>query len=171
MIKVFSVSTLILFILAMVETAILSNFSFLPAVPDLVLLASIYIAMMNGKTAGVLVGFVSGLILDFVTGCPFGYNCLLRTIICYFAGFFNKNLNFKGIFIPFLIGLCGTFAKVFVTWIISLFYQNTVVAYSIVSVSFFAELLLNSLLAPVVFKITGCFDKHIVVDNITGGDF
>lgn len=169
MIKVFSVSTLILFILAMVETTILSNFSFLPAVPDLVLLASIYIAMMNGKAAGVIIGFVSGLILDFITGCPFGYNCLLRTIICYFAGFFNKNLNFKGIFIPFLIGLCGTFAKVFVTWLISLFYPNTVITYSMISVSFFTELLLNSILAPVIFKIVGCFDKHIAATSI-GGD-
>ena len=170
MIKVFSVSTLILFILAMVETAILSNFSFLPAVPDLVLLASIYIVMMNGKTAGVIIGFTSGLVLDFITGCPFGYNCLLRTIICYFAGFFNKNLNFRGIFIPFLIGLCGTFAKVFITWLISLFYPNTVVTYSMISVSFFTELLLNSLLAPVIFKIIGCFDKHIAM-NVSGGDF
>lgn len=169
MIKVFSVSTLILFILAMVETTILSNFSFLPAVPDLVLLASIYIAMMNGKAAGVIIGFVSGLILDFITGCPFGYNCLLRTIICYFAGFFNKNLNFKGIFIPFLIGLCGTFGKVFVTWLISLFYPNTVITYSMISVSFFTELLLNSILAPVIFKIVGCFDKHIAATSI-GGD-
>lgn len=170
MIKVFSVSTLILFILAMFETAILSNFSFLPAVPDLVLLASIYIVMMNGKTAGVIIGFTSGLILDFITGCPFGYNCLLRTIICYFAGFFNKNLNFRGIFIPFLIGLCGTFAKVFITWLISLFYPNTVVTYSMISISFFTELLLNSLLAPVIFKIVGCFDKHIAI-NVSGGDF
>ncbi len=169
MIKVFSVSTLILFILAMVETTILSNFSFLLAVPDLVLLASIYIAMMNGKAAGVIIGFISGMLLDFITGCPFGYNCLLRTIICYFAGFFNKNLNFKGIFIPFLIGLCGTFAKVFVTWLISLFYQNTVITYSMISVSFFTELLLNSILAPVIFKIIGCFDKHIAADSI-GGD-
>lgn len=170
MIKVFSVSTLILFILAMVETAILSNISFLPAVPDLVLLVSIYIAMMNGKTAGVVLGFISGLILDFITGCPFGYNCLLRTIICYFAGFFNRNLNFRGIFIPFLIGLCGTFAKVFITWLISLFYPNTVLTYSMISVSFFTELLLNSILAPVIFKIVGCFDKHIVA-NLSGGDF
>ena len=170
MIKVFSVSTLILFILAMVETAILSNFSFLPAVPDLVLLASIYIVMMNGKTAGVIIGFTSGLILDFITGCPFGYNCLLRTIICYFAGFFNKNLNFRGIFIPFLIGLCGTFAKVFITWLISLFYPNTVVTYSMISISFFTELLLISFLAPVIFKIVGCFDKHIAMD-VSGGDF
>ena len=169
MIKVFSVSTLILFILAMVETTILSNFSFLLAVPDLVILASIYIAMMNGKAAGVIIGFISGMLLDFITGCPFGYNCLLRTIICYFAGFFNKNLNFKGIFIPFLIGLCGTFAKVFVTWLISLFYQNTVITYSMISVSFFTELLLNSILAPVIFKIIGCFDKHIAADSI-GGD-
>ena len=160
MVKVFSVSTLILLIFAMVETAILSNLSFLPAVPDLVLLASLYIVMMNGKTAGVILGFVSGLILDFITGCPFGYNCLLRTLICYFAGFF----------IPFLIGLCGTFAKVFITWLISLFYPNTVVTYSMISVSFFTELLLNSVLAPMIFKITSCFNRYIALD-ITRGDF
>lgn len=170
MVKVFSVSTLILLIFAMVETAILSNLSFLPAVPDLVLLASLYIVMMNGKTAGVILGFVSGLILDFITGCPFGYNCLLRTLICYFAGFFNKNLNLVGFFIPFLIGLCGTFAKVFITWLISLFYPNTVVTYSMISVSFFTELLLNSVLAPMIFKITSCFNRYIALD-ITRGDF
>lgn len=170
MVKVFSVSTLILLIFAMVETAILSNLSFLPAVPDLVLLASLYIVMMNGKTAGVILGFVSGLILDFITGCPFGYNCLLRTLICYFAGFFNKNLNLPGFFIPFLIGLCGTFAKVFITWLISLFYPNTVVTYSMISVSFFTELLLNSVLAPMIFKITSCFNRYIALD-ITRGDF
>lgn len=170
MVKVFSVSTLILLIFAMVETAILSNLSFLPAVPDLVLLASLYIVMMNGKTAGVILGFVSGLILDFITGCPFGYNCLLRTLICYFAGFFYKNLNLSGFFIPFLIGLCGTFAKVFITWLISLFYPNTVVTYSMISVSFFTELLLNSVLAPMIFKITSCFNRYIALD-ITRGDF
>ncbi len=170
MVKVFSVSTLILLIFAMVETAILSNLSFLPAVPDLVLLASLYIVMMNGKTAGVILGFVSGLILDFITGCPFGYNCLLRTLICYFAGFFNKNLNLAVFFIPFLIGLCGTFAKVFITWLISLFYPNTVVTYSMISVSFFTELLLNSVLAPMIFKITSCFNRYIALD-ITRGDF
>lgn len=170
MVKVFSVSTLILLIFAMVETAILSNLSFLPAVPDLVLLASLYIVIMNGKTAGVILGFVSGLILDFITGCPFGYNCLLRTLICYFAGFFNKNLNLSVFFIPFLIGLCGTFAKVFITWLISLFYPNTVVTYSMISVSFFTELLLNSVLAPMIFKITSCFNRYIALD-ITRGDF
>ena len=170
MVKVFSVSTLILLIFAMVETAILSNLSFLPAVPDLVLLASLYIVMMNGKTAGVILGFVSGLILDFITGCPFGYNCLLRTLICYFAGFFNKNLNLSGFFITFLIGLCGTFAKVFITWLISLFYPNTVVTYSMISVSFFTELLLNSVLAPMIFKIISCFNRYIALD-ITRGDF
>ena len=170
MVKVFSVSTLILLIFAMVEAAILSNLSFLPAVPDLVLLASLYIVMMNGKTAGVILGFVSGLILDFITGCPFGYNCLLRTLICYFAGFFNKNLNLAVFFIPFLIGLCGTFAKVFITWLISLFYPNTVVTYSMISVSFFTELLLNSVLAPMIFKITSCFNRYIALD-ITRGDF
>ncbi len=162
MIRSFLVSTLIFILLAVFEAAILSNFSFLPAVPDLVLLASIYIAILNGKMSGVVSGFISGLILDFITGCPFGLNCLLRTVICYFAGFFNNNLNFKGFLIPFVIGMIATFMKVLVIWIISLFFPNTVITYSIISVSFFTELILNSILAPVIFKFAGCFDKHIL---------
>jgi hypothetical protein len=39
-----------------------------------------------------------------------------------------------------------------------------------ISISFFTELLLNSFLAPVIFKIVGCFDKHIAMD-VSGGDF
>ena len=169
MLKVFSVSTLILFCLAMIETTILSNISFLPAVPDLVLLAAIYIAMTNGKTVGLIVGFISGLILDWITGSPFGYNCLLRTIICYCAGFFNGTLNFKGIFIPFLIGLGSTFLKVFVTWLMSLFYPNIVLNYSIISMSFFVELLLNSILGPLMFKLVSCFDRQLKLNR--SGDF
>lgn len=169
MLKTFSFSTLIIICLAMIETMILSNLMFLPAVPDLVLIAAIYIAMLNGKTAGVIVGFISGLILDWMTGAPFGYNCLLRTIICYIAGFFYGNLNFKGIFISILIGLVATFLKVFITWLMTLFYPNTVLNYSLVSMSFFIELLLNSILSPILFKILSCFDKHITLPH--SGEF
>lgn len=167
MIKCFSVSSLILLCLALIETTILSNFTFLPAVPDLVLMAGIFVAMINGRGVGVIVGFISGFILDFITGCPFGYNCLLRTLICYCAGFFAGSINLNGIVFPLVIGMIGTFLKVFLTWIISFFYPNTVINYTVISMSFLVELVLNSLLCPVIFKLVGCFEKQISC----GGDF
>lgn len=168
MTKNISVSALIIICLAMIEAAILSNISLLPAVPDLVLIASIYIAMLNGKSSGVITGFISGLILDWMTGAPFGYNCLLRTVICYCAGFFHGTLNFKGFFIPLLIGLCSTFAKVFVTWLMTLFYPATVMSYTLLSMSFFTELLLNAFLCPLVFKILSSFDRQL---GFNSGEF
>lgn len=165
MLKMMSFSTLIIICLAMIETTILSNIMFLPAIPDMVLLAAVYVAMMNGRSFGVVIGFISGLILDWMTGSPFGYNCLLRTIICYGAGFFCGTLNFKGFFIPVLIGLGATFLKVFITWLMTLFYPNTVLNYNIISMNFFFELLFNSILCPVIFKILSCFDKHLSLKN------
>lgn len=161
MLKSFSISSLILLCLALIETTILSNFSFLPAVPDLVLLAAIYISMVNGRGNGVIIGFISGLILDFVTGSPFGYNCLLRTVVCYCAGFFAGSINIKGIIFPFVIGMIGTFLKVLLTWIISLFYPNTVINYTVISMSFLVELVLNAILCPVIFKLVSCFERQV----------
>jgi len=94
MIKSFTVSSTIILCLLMIETAILSNISALPVVPDLLLLSTIYFSLVNGRTYGQLSGFASGLLLDFVSGVPLGFNCLYRTIIGYAAGFFCGTLDF-----------------------------------------------------------------------------
>ena len=54
------------FLLGIFETAILSHIRFLPALPDLILILVVYIALHNGTVAGVTAGFFSGLIFD----CP-----------------------------------------------------------------------------------------------------
>ena len=83
MLKSFSVSALILLCFSLLETAILSNISVLPAVPDLVLLCVLYFSLINGRMYGESTGFISGLFLDFLSGAPFGFNCVLRTLIGY----------------------------------------------------------------------------------------
>lgn len=165
MVKSFVSALLILLGLALSETAILSNISFLPAVPDLLLLAAVYFSIVNGRTYGVILGFFSGLILDYISGCPFGFNCLLRTIIGYSAGFLYGTINYKGIIMPVFIGLVITVIKVLLTWIISLFYPNYVINYSIFSLTFLFELIFNVILTPVVFKLLGCFDKSIFLHS------
>lgn len=164
MVKSFSISFIILLTLAIVETAILSNITILPAVPDLVLLSSIYISLLNGRGMGEATGFTSGLVLDFLGGAPFGFNCIFRTIISYISGFFGGTLNYNGFFIPFLIGIIATLVKAFLIWIISLFYTS-ILNYTIFSFPFLFELVANALLAPVIFKLTGCFKRQIAISN------
>ena len=93
----------ILLVVVLFETALLSNIVFLPVVPDLLLLVVLYISVFNGSLVGETTGFVSGLLLDFITAAPLGLNCLLRTLMGFLAGFFHNLLNVSGILIPWWV--------------------------------------------------------------------
>ncbi|MBR1721086.1 MAG: rod shape-determining protein MreD [Treponema sp.] len=165
MLKSFSVSVLLLLCFVIFETAIVSNMLFLPAVPDFLLIISIYLSVNNGKIFGVASGFVSGLFLDFLSVSPFGLHCLLRTILGYVAGCFSRIINMNGFFIPFLIVLFATIAKAFLIFVISVFFTDSVVSYSLLSKTFLFELAANSILAPIMFKFLDIFSEVIVLNS------
>ena len=87
--KVFFIFVLLLIVI-LFETALLSNIRLLPVVPDILLLVLLYISVFNGSLTGEVTGFFSGLMLDFLSAAPLGLNCLLRTLIGFIAGLFNK---------------------------------------------------------------------------------
>ena len=157
------ISAFILFCTALVETAILSNITILPAVPDLLLLCSVYLSLLNGRGTGEADGFISGLFMDFLTGVPFGFNCLFRTIIGYSAGWFGKSIQYRGIIMPAVIGFSVTLLKVFLIWLISLFFPLVVNTYNLFSVQFVFELLANTLCAPFIFKLMDSFRRFVAV--------
>ena len=109
-------------------------------------------------------GFGALIFIDFLSGAPFGFNCLFRTVIGYIAGFLNQNINYTGFIIPALIGLLGTLTKAFLIWITSLFYTK-IIPYDIISTSFIFELIINTLLSPVIFKFLSHFNKIICVSK------
>ena len=135
MIRSFIATTLFFLILALFETAIFSNLLFLPSSPDFLLIVLLYVAVQNGRLFGVISGFISGLLLDFFTGCPFGLNCLLRTIIGYIAGLFNKSLNLSGVLLPALQGLSASVIKIVLLLLISFFFPAGIKGYTLFSFS------------------------------------
>ena len=159
MIKYFFVTIGILMGFALFESAILSNILFLPAIPDFILLCVLYISFTHGRAIGVTSGFFSGMIIDFFSGCPFGLNCLLRTVIGYASGFFYKTFNTSGIFLPVVIAFLGTIVKFLFQSFISFFYPNIVNSQSIFSFLFLSELVMNMVFAPIIFKFLAVFDS------------
>lgn len=162
--KSFGFSCLFFLGFALLETAVLSNIVVLPAVPDFVLIVSLYLSIHNGRLFGACAGFSSGLIMDFLSSTPFGLNCLVRTIIGYLLGFFVKTLNINGILFPFLLGAAGTLLKAVILWLVSVFYPNVNLVYSIITPVFAFEILLNALLTPLVFHFMDIFSNSIVLN-------
>lgn len=158
MFKSFLCSFLILLCSVIVETSILSNISFLPAVPDLALICVLYFSFLNGKNYGQVSGFLSGLLLDFLSGSPLGFNCLYRTVIGYLSGVFRRTINSSGFIVPSVIGLLATILKVFLIWLISLFFKSIKI-YNIFTFSFLFELVMNVVLTPLMFKFLNSFRR------------
>ncbi len=166
MIKPFFTACLFFLGFALFEAAILSNLLFLPAVPDFLLLCTLYFSVQNGTLFGTTTGFVSGLFLDFLSAAPFGLNCLLRTIIGYVGGLFQKTLNINGLLLPMLLGFAATLIKAFIVWLIALFYPLGIQTYELISVVFVVELLLNTVLAPITFRFLDLFAQITTVEKI-----
>ena len=148
---------LLLTITALIETSIFSNMYFLPAMPDLLLLVLLFISIKKGALSGEITGFSSGVIIDFFSTSPFGLNSLVRTIIGYITGFLHVSIETSGFYIPLLLGFVATLIKALLLLIVSFFYTEQIMVYSIFSVTLWIECLLNALFAPLVFKFLSFF--------------
>ncbi|NLM00869.1 MAG: rod shape-determining protein MreD [Treponema sp.] len=165
MIKTFFSIIFTFFCFLIFETAILSNLMILPAVPDILLLVTLYIALHNGSMWGQTTGFCSGLMLDFVTAGPFGLNCLLRTLIGFIIGLFNNTVNTSGIWLPAFLAFCTTILKYLLLIIISFFFPNELIKFNIFSIQGIFEILSNTVLAPIIFAFLSLFSSYLIYDN------
>ncbi len=166
MVRSLLISTLFLFAATIIESSILSNISFLLVVPDLVLICCIYFSLLNGKLYGEVSGFISGLFLDFITGVPMGFNCIIRTIIGYITGLFSNTIIISGLVIPMTSVGIATLTKKLLIFLISLFFPKlSLNIYSIISYEFLFEFCANIILAPVVFKFLSFFKPSLSIHD------
>ena len=161
MIRAYFTAAFILLCFALFESAILSNVRFLPAVPDFLLLCVLYFSYNGGRMFGVATGYTSGLFLDFLTAAPFGLHCMLRTIIGWATGFLNGTINIDGVIFPAILAFIATLLKAGLLRVIALFFPISVSHYDMTSEAFIAELAMNTILCPLVFKFISIFNAQL----------
>jgi len=150
--------------LSLFEAAILSNLVFLPVIPDLVLLAVVFVSFLNSPVTGSTAGFLSGLLLDFFSAAPVGLNAFTKTVTGYVAGRLSGSFNLDRLFIPALMGFSATILKAVLTWLLSLFFGEGILTYQLYGGVFWMEVLANTLCAPPVFALLGLFSP-LFTDN------
>lgn len=155
-------SSLTVLFFALFEAAILSNLVFMPAVPDLVLLVVVYVSFMNTSMVGSTVGFISGLLLDFLSASPVGLNAFTKSVTGFVAGKISGSFNLNKVFIPALMGFSATVLKALLTWILTLFFGSEILVYKLTGMTLWLEILLNTLCAPVVFALLGLFPSIFI---------
>lgn len=161
-------TTVTVFFLSLIEAAILSNIAFLPVIPDLVLLVIVYVAFKNPAATGTLAGFISGILLDFLSASPIGLNAFTKTLAGYVAGRFSGAFNLDRLLISALMGFAATALKALTTWALSFFFGPQILVYRLAAPTFWLEVLANVICAPIVFGMLSRFPTLFVSDARNG---
>lgn len=77
-------------ILFVIQTSTFHYFGLADIMPNLLLILVVSTAYMRGRTAGLAIGFFSGLLIDLVYGDLIGIYAFIYMFIGYFMGYTNK---------------------------------------------------------------------------------
>lgn len=154
------------FLLGVFETAILSHIQLLPALPDLILILVLYIALHNGTVAGMTAGFFSGLIFDFLSLAPMGLHSFVFTVLGFLCGILYRKYNVHRFFFPLILGLVATFLKVGILFILNILFGQSIQVYNLLSISFWIEAAANALCVPVLFILFGLFPNAFEIREL-----
>jgi rod shape-determining protein MreD len=162
MIKKVIWALVIILIAGLLQSTLLSRLTFLYAIPDLTLVILVYTAYVNGTMCGQVTGFFSGLLLDFISVAPLGYNALTRTLIGALTGFMKGTFFLDVIFLPMFLCAGATIAKALSRNLLSILLAGVVPAYNFFLPYFWVELGLNIVIAPLLFAFLKLFKSLLV---------
>ena len=147
---------------AILQSTLLSRLAIYHAVPDLALGILVFSAYNNGSMSGQLMGFSSGLLLDFLSAAPLGLNTFVRTIIGATMGLMKGTFFLDTLLLP--MALCGsaTLLKALFFWLLHRLFGAAVPAYVALSPVLWVEFALNTVLAIPLFALLKLFKPLLV---------
>lgn len=157
--KVIFWTSLSVFFISLLQTAIFSHISFFMVLPDLALLTVIYIAISNGSLTGLVCGFIAGFLSDFLSAAPIGLNSFIFTLAGYFVGRFYGLYNLNKIIFPCVLGGLSFLFKALLLFVLKLFFGQNIHTYNILSIDFVLEITINIIFSPPVFLFFNLFPQ------------
>ncbi len=101
--KRFLIITIEIIICFLLQTTVFQWFALAKAVPNLLLILTVSVGLMRGRTEGLIVGFFSGLMIDFCYGSIIGLYGFIYMIIGYLNGYSNKIFEKDDLTIPIVL--------------------------------------------------------------------
>jgi len=144
----------------LIKTTLSSYITLSFGTPDITLIILVYISFRYGSVTGQLIGFSTGLMEDFLSISPLGFNSLIRCIIGFLSGLFHERLLMDPVLFPILSVSITTLVKGALSYLILGIFNVSYSGKVFMTSSFGFEMLMNALLAPFLFQLLKLlFDK------------
>jgi len=138
---------------AILQSTLLAKIAILNVVPDLALCVLVFSSYVNGAMTGQISGFLSGLLIDFLSMAPIGMSSLIRTLIGALVGLFKDSLFLGYVIMPIILCTVASILKVLMMFVLHLIIDKIPIYYSLTDLRLWIELGLNALCAPLLFLI------------------
>lgn len=144
-----------------IQTTIIQYIEIFNTRPNIVLVIVILYALIRGNHEGSIIGFLSGFIMDVISGKVFGLHSLLFMYICILVGTFNKRFFKDNYFVAILFVSVFTFLYQSVFYFLNFFIWGKTNVGFVYSNIIFPEVIYNSIIAIPIYAIVVKINKRI----------
>ena len=145
--------TVLIAVFVVLQSTIFKDVRLFGVKPDFALIIFLFTSARQGSLRGQLTGFITGLVQDFLSLAPLGFNAFVRTIIGYLYGLLRGSFFIDPIFFPILIVVIGTLLKYFLSYILMLIFVSSASAATVFSARMWIEMGINGFFAPFIFAL------------------
>ncbi len=161
---------LLLLLLAVLETTVVPFVRVWGVGPNLILLQVVAVALFRGPLAGAAAGLVGGALLDLWRGQALGLFALSAGITGYLFGVLEPRLFKDNLLVPVAAGFTGTWLFQGTFLLLSSFAGWRLPFWPALGQVILPEAAYNTVLAPLVFRITANLLRSRGVATVAGKD-
>lgn len=118
------IQLLIIMTCFLLQSSCFRYFALAGIVPNLLLIPTMAFGVMRGRKEGMLVGFVSGLLMDIFYGSVIGPYALLYMYLGYINGFFHRVYYMEDLLLPMIMAGVNDLAYNLIVYIVSYLMRN-----------------------------------------------
>lgn len=118
------IQLLIILTCFLLQSSCFRYFALAGIVPNLLLIPTIAFGVMRGRKEGMLVGFVSGLLMDIFYGSVIGPYALLYMYLGYINGFFHRVYYMEDLLLPMIMAGVNDLTYNLIVYIVSYLMRN-----------------------------------------------
>ncbi len=102
----------------LLQTSVFPFFQIFGVVPNIVLILVVFVAVMNGSTSAMVVGFVCGLLIDAMYGTTLGIYAFFYMMIGYVNGYLHVLFFAEASFLPLVLVFVNDIVYHILTYIV-----------------------------------------------------
>lgn len=149
--------TILIAVFIILQTTVFKNIRLFGIRPDFALIIFLFTSARQGSFRSQVTGFATGLVQDFLSLAPLGFNAFVRTVIGYLYGLLRGSFFIDPIFFPILIVVIGTLLKYFLSYVLMLVFVSSASAATVFSARMWIEMGINGFFAPFIFALLKLF--------------